>query len=307
MAPTVLILSAVAIGAAGQMFSTVRTEEATSIEIDENGNAKDVTQEDDVRPPMSELTMPTPSISSHLEAQIVIVSIFAGAYDTKKDVWRKVSANHEDYAEMHGYGYVQFDGLCSDRLDHFRLGDASWDALLAVRDVLKKVHPNAWIFWMDPDSSFANMTKKLEDFLPRYPRDVTSSLVITGDTNGFNAGHFLIRANEWSKQFLTDAWSVFSASAGHLAKHGMAAALGGADPEDTDTWEPAMNKLSGNWWHSETLDKVRHNLPSPMSSAVELVEFRRLASDSEVPDGEDFIVHAGGESMEKTEKVLREM
>jgi hypothetical protein len=302
MAIKVLILSAFATNAVGQVFSTVRSEEATAVEIDENGNAQHVLEEENVRPPMSDLLMPRPSIVSHVQAPITIVSIFSGPYDVKKDVWRNVATNHEEYAETHGYGYVQFDGPCMNRADAVRLGDASWDALLAVADVQKRVDPNAWIFWMDPDSSFANMTKKLEDFLPQDEGvDAQKSLVITGDTTGFNSGHFFIRANKWSEQFLMDAWSVYSSA--HKSQHGMAAVLGGADVEEKETWQAAMDKLSGNWFHPETLDKIRRALPAEISSAVELVEFRSLASD----DDQDFIVHAAGESIAQSEKILREM
>jgi len=306
----VLGLSALTGSAIAQMFSgTVRSEEATSVEIDENGNVKHLTEEEEEsRPPMSELKMPKPSIMSHIQAPIVIVSIFAGPYDIDKDVWRQVSANREEYAEMHGYGYVQFNGLCTNRSDPLKLGDASWDALLALNDVQKRVDSNAWIFWMDPDSTFSDMNKRLEDFIPREgDGDAQKSLVITGDTNGFNSGHFFVRANKWSEQFLIDSWSIFSHSSGHIAQHGMAAVLGGADPEDSHTWERAMGKLSGNWWHPETLDNVRRNLPAHTFSAVELVQFRSLASDSDVHDPEDFIVHTAGKSIKESEKILREM
>jgi len=299
-----LILSALALStnADGKVFSTVRSEEATAVEVDENGNIQHVTEED-VRPPMSDLSMPRPSVISHVQAPIVIVSVFAGPYDTKKDVWRNVASNREDYAEKHGYGYVQFDGLCTNRADHVRLGDASWDALLAIRDVQKRVSPDTWIFWMDPDSSFANTTKELADFVDGV--DAQKSLVITGDSAGFNSGHFFIRSNAWSEEFLTDAWSVYSHTVpGHKAQHGMAVVLGGgADYEEKDTWQAAIDKLSGNWWLPETVDKIRRTLPLEVSNAVELVEFRSLASD----DDEDFIVHAAGEDIKQSEKILREM
>ena len=38
-----------------------------------------------------------------------------------------------------------------------------------------------------------------------------------------NSGHFFIRADDWGKQFLAHAWSMFSFSPGHTAQHGMAA------------------------------------------------------------------------------------
>lgn len=309
MTVKVLILAALTTtSAVKQLFSTVRSEEATSVEIDENGNIQDVT-EDDSRPPLSELSMPKPSVLSHVQAPIVIVSIFAGPYDTKKDVWRNVAANHEEYADMHGYGYVQFNGLCTNRDDPLRLGDSSWDALLAIRDVQNRVDPSTWIFWMDPDSSFSNMTRKLEDFIKpdEGTDDPQAALIITGDTEGFSSGHFFIRADDWGKQFLAHAWSMFSFSPGHTAQHGMAAVLGGAEAEAKDTWPSAVEKLSGNWWHSETLEKIRRNLPADISSKVKLVEFRSLASDSEEPEEEDFIIHAAGEKIERSEKILREI
>ena len=130
-------------------------------------------------------TMPLPA---ELAA---MTGLDAGAdVDVLDVVWR----NRKDYTDRHGYTLI-------DATEH--RGSArpySWYKIKAVEAALEDYD---WVFWLDPDAWITNPEIKLESVLPAAG---TADMVITEDITGFNAGSWLLRSSDWSRQFLTEWW-----------------------------------------------------------------------------------------------------
>eukprot|EP00977_Amphora_coffeiformis_P022855 scaffold11639_cov172-Amphora_coffeaeformis.AAC.32 len=107
--------------------------------------------------------------------------------------------NKEAYARKHGY-YL-FDE--SDSLDTTR--PPSWSKIKAAQRLLTEENCD-WVFWLDADTVVMNSAKTIESFLPA---DKTKDLLITGQKGGsYNAGAWLIRNSEWSREFLNHWWNM---------------------------------------------------------------------------------------------------
>jgi galactosyl transferase GMA12/MNN10 family len=120
----------------------------------------------------------------------------------------------------------------------------SWFKIIAVQRLLREENCD-WVFWMDADIVIMNSTIMIEDFLPYYsttninqqqpqydlllsidnPRGSSSrnagtmlsngianntNNYGTGNTGSYNAGAWLIRNSEWSREFLTTWWNMKS-------------------------------------------------------------------------------------------------
>ena len=103
--------------------------------------------------------------------------------------------NKQDYCAQHGYDFI-----CEKEvLDPTR--SLNWNKI----PLLLKVMENSeykWIFWTDADALIMNTGILLENLL-----DEKYNFIINNDFNGFNAGHFLIKNCEQSRQFLKDAYT----------------------------------------------------------------------------------------------------
>ena len=107
--------------------------------------------------------------------------------------------NKEAYAKKHGY-YL-FDE--SDSLDTTR--PPSWSKIKAAQRLLNEENCD-WVFWLDADTVVMNSAKKIEDFLPL---EQGKDLLITAQKGGsYNAGAWLIRNTEWSREFLDHWWNM---------------------------------------------------------------------------------------------------
>jgi hypothetical protein len=64
-----------------------------------------------------------------------------------------------------------------------------------------------WVFYLDPDAWITNPDILLESILPTYGG---ADLVVTEDASGANAGSWLLRNSDWSREFLSEWWSMTS-------------------------------------------------------------------------------------------------
>ena len=106
---------------------------------------------------------------------------------------------------------------------------------------------------MDADSLFLNQAIRIEDLLDASSRPIH----FTGDENDiFNGGHFILRNQHESLEFLNNCWKVCEIAderivtthkdASHLYDQpGILAILGGADPDDPTTWADGFNAVNG--------------------------------------------------------------
>jgi hypothetical protein len=103
-------------------------------------------------------------------------------------------ANHQAYADHHGYEYLvrtePVSGVPESQ------NDVRWHKTFLVREALRK---HAWVFWTDCDALFLNFSIGL----PVPPVGAATSLVIQSDlTHAMNTGQFLIDNSAWSDNFL---------------------------------------------------------------------------------------------------------
>lgn len=107
--------------------------------------------------------------------------------------------NKQRYADL--YGYQLFNE--SNTLDTSR--PPSWSKIKAVQRLLNEESCD-WVFWMDADTVIMNSTITIESFLP-----ANYDLVLSRQKGpSWNAGAWLIKNTEWSKQFLQNWWNMES-------------------------------------------------------------------------------------------------
>lgn len=128
-----------------------------------------------------------------VSAEIAVVSLAAGK--EFREVVQLGLKNKQDYCTQHGYDFI-----CGEEsLDKAR--GITWTKLLLLLKAMENSEYR-WVFWTDADALIMNTDLLLEDLI-----DENYNLIINYDFNGFNAGHFLIRNCEWSRQFLKKAYS----------------------------------------------------------------------------------------------------
>lgn len=114
--------------------------------------------------------------------------------------------NKSKYAQKHGYRL--FDE--SDQLDKSR--PASWSKIRAVQRLLAQEDCD-WVFWLDADTVVMNSHKRVEDFLPvnnDNDNNQIDILLSADDGGGYNAGVWLVRNSEFTRNFLQEWWDMKS-------------------------------------------------------------------------------------------------
>lgn len=116
---------------------------------------------------------------------------FSGIFDL-------ILSNHKRYASIHGYKVVD----SSDQLDSSR--PPSWSKIQAAKRLLFENDSCDWVMWVDADVVFMNPRLSIESLIPKDPQ---KHLVLSEDEKfGYNAGAWLLRKSDWSKQFLENWW-----------------------------------------------------------------------------------------------------
>ena len=130
------------------------------------------------------------------------------SWQTKYFGWRNFDGllaltwdNKRKYAQRHGYRL--FDE--SNQLDTSR--PASWSKIRAVQRLLNEEACD-WVFWLDADTVVMNSNKKVQDFLPTS--ETIDILLSPDDGGGYNAGVWLVRNSEWTRNFLQEWWDMKS-------------------------------------------------------------------------------------------------
>jgi hypothetical protein len=174
-------------------------------------------------------------------AKICVYSTFYGLPGFTKDSIR----NHLAYCNLHGYTYTPF------LFDKPTTRQFSWAKICLGIELLKSQQWDA-IFWMDADSWFLDISFPLHAWLAD-PEEIQ----FTGDENDiFNGGHFLLKNSSASISWLESCWQVcYTKDPAFVTTHkdsehlfdqpGILAILGGADPDNRETWARGFNAVNG--------------------------------------------------------------
>eukprot|EP00929_Paragymnodinium_shiwhaense_P017224 TRINITY_DN12623_c0_g1_i1.p1 TRINITY_DN12623_c0_g1~~TRINITY_DN12623_c0_g1_i1.p1 ORF type:complete len:682 (+),score=110.42 TRINITY_DN12623_c0_g1_i1:186-2231(+) len=116
--------------------------------------------------------------------------------------------NKRCYAFKHGYHFV-FDRRSPDvdlqsGVDGYKWG-IHWTKLSAVRRALKKYD---WVFWIDYDALFSNMTMTLDEIIDLVESHSGADLIVQNGWDLVNPNAFLLRSSSWSFRFL-ETWEKF--------------------------------------------------------------------------------------------------
>ncbi|KNC81798.1 hypothetical protein SARC_05903 [Sphaeroforma arctica JP610] len=82
--------------------------------------------------------------------------------------------NQKAYAEKHGYDFYVY----KDSTLGWEMEKGSWDSIVTwnkVNAIPRHLHDHEWMFWIDSDAVFTNMSIKLESFIERAVSVVTSA------------------------------------------------------------------------------------------------------------------------------------
>jgi hypothetical protein len=112
------------------------------------------------------------------------------AYDGPYRVIGEISSsNKEAYCRRHGHRFVcRTDGFDMSR-------PAPWSKIPFIRQELDAAD---WVLWSDADALVMNGAVPVT----RFVQDC-ADIVLSGDPwHGLNTGHMLVRATDWSREFL---------------------------------------------------------------------------------------------------------
>jgi hypothetical protein len=133
--------------------------------------------------------------------KIGIIMIFESTDHLKKawsdELLEPLVNNKQSYCNRHSYTLID----ANTNLNFSRA--ASWSKLLALEHHFK-FGGYDYLFYLDMDTIIMNPTIKLETFIDASARQY--DVLLTEDTNGLNAGVFLMRNSPWTLWFLRTAW-----------------------------------------------------------------------------------------------------
>jgi len=132
-------------------------------------------------------------------SSVAVVSLCSGGY-AKAGICKIAKDNFQNYCAHHGYHLMFLAD--SDIPQHKR--KRNWGKVLAIKHALK-VPGVEYVFWMDADSLFMDISRPLDHVLPPSGKEQT----ISGDSNCFiNNGHLAFKRSPWSLSFLDQWWDV---------------------------------------------------------------------------------------------------
>lgn len=126
-------------------------------------------------------------------ADIAVVTIAAG--EEYKDKVRLGTESKASYCQKHGYDFIYAEES-QDPSRHIY-----WSKIVLMLKTLE--NPSyKWVVWMDADTLIMNTDIPLEDLI-----DDNYDFIISKDWNGINAGVFLSKNSDWSRNFLNNVYA----------------------------------------------------------------------------------------------------
>lgn len=119
---------------------------------------------------------------------------------------RLTAENKRRYAERHGYSFVGRSSEFANQI--YKSRKTVWGKIDGVEKVLPHYD---WLFWLDMDTVIMNYNVTIESLIEKFTELVggkekfeNKHLVVARPSNDrmINAGVFLIRNSEWSREFL---------------------------------------------------------------------------------------------------------
>lgn len=204
------------------------------------------------------------------------LAVVSGWFGEVPEVVEDVSLNHKAFAHRHGYSHYFFGNR--DISPPASLIDGSADYHWIKPQLLRTcLLDHEYVFWMDMDSVFFDLSESLED-LKRFRKN----FVFTGDRfDVFNGGHLFLRRSDFSFELL-EKWEELRTarfpilSTTQQGKEGyvgdqvaMNYLLSGGDPQQSrvaETGKELFNKINGWTGNEERLHKDFHLRYSPADS-----------------------------------------
>jgi hypothetical protein len=120
--------------------------------------------------------------------KIGILSITNESYWPVSDITRHVNV---EYASSHDYVFNMSIHPPAP------WAETVWGKITYLK---KRLSEFDWVMWIDADAMVMNHRVKIEDLIAKCPLD--TDLIISSDLHGLNAGVFLLRNRQWSRDFL---------------------------------------------------------------------------------------------------------
>jgi len=137
-----------------------------------------------------------------LKKENIIIVMFSNVVKPNS-IYENAISSFYQYSKIHGY-----DLECN----HYRYDNERQIFFMKLNSVIEKIiiglkeKTYDWIFWVDSDVILTNPNIRIESFLPNDKMNKIH-FIASDDSNGLNAGVFLIRVHPWSLNLLMRAMS----------------------------------------------------------------------------------------------------
>lgn len=132
----------------------------------------------------------------HLRIAILMVY----SLNWKSDILLKIVENRHLYSAAHNNSYEVIDG--SMYINNTK--PIAWNKLSIARTLIASKQYD-YLLYIDMDAVVMNPDISIESVI--HASSTTHDILITSDFNGLNTGVFIVKATEWSEQFLELAWN----------------------------------------------------------------------------------------------------
>jgi len=142
--------------------------------------------------PIAEQSSPL-NESIHIEYKMAIMCLSMG-------ISSRTASNHQSYADMWGYDYIEFKSKIDSRKPERQ-------KFIATLKVFERPESYTHVFWIDADAFFTNCSESLSKFVYQMHAERTSWL-FSGDNFVINSAQILWKNDEIAKNILQkmDSW-----------------------------------------------------------------------------------------------------